>query len=198
MNWSSQKLITLSIFTLFFVQIIAAQAPHHCGHESKTEAAVQQSYSEFLKMTLAEKKAYIQSHKNGQAEFSSIVTIPVHVVIVHAPGEPVGTGDNLSLAHIESQIDVLNEDFRRLNADTVNTPPGFSVADSEIEFCMAVVDPNGNPTDGVTRYATNLNLNTDEFAIKSATTWDRNQYLNMWVGPNIGFLGWAYFATPNS
>ncbi|MFT5385508.1 MAG: hypothetical protein ACI81W_002916, partial [Saprospiraceae bacterium] len=129
-------------------------------------------------------------------QMMAVVTIPVHVIIVHPPGQGVGSGVNFSMPHILSQIDVLNEDFRRLNLDAVNTPSVFAADDSEIEFCMASVDPDGNPTDGVTRYGTTQNLNNDEFAIKSATGWDRNNYLNIWVGPGLGgLLGWAYLPT---
>ena len=44
--------------------------------------------------------------------------------------------------------DIINEDFRRLNADTINTPSAFQsvAADTEIEFCLASEDPNGNTT----------------------------------------------------
>jgi len=40
-------------------------------------------------------------------------------------GQAIGTGLNISNAQIQSQIDVLNEDYRRLNADTINTPSEF-------------------------------------------------------------------------
>ncbi len=131
--------------------------------------------------------------------FPAVVTIPVHVIIVHPPGQAVGTGVNFSMAHIQSQIDVLNEDFRRLNADAGNTPSVFPAADSEIEFCLAAFDPSGNPTNGVTRYGTNQNLSDDEFAIKSTTGWDRNTYLNCWVGNGLGgILGWAYLPSTNN
>jgi hypothetical protein len=43
-----------------------------------------------------------------------------------------------------AQIQVLNDDFRRLNADTINTPMAFtSVAgDANIEFRLAKIDPS--------------------------------------------------------
>ncbi|MCB0643678.1 MAG: zinc metalloprotease, partial [Phaeodactylibacter sp.] len=135
----------------------------------------------------------------GPLAKSSITTIPVHVIIVHPPGQSIGTGSNLSVPHIESQITVLNEDFRRMNADASNTPSVFSAVDSEIEFCLATVDPSGNPTDGITRYGTNQNLNSNEVAIKTATGWDNTQYLNIWVGPNLGgLLGWSYLPSTGS
>ena len=43
------------------------------------------------------------------------------------------------------------EDFRRTNSDANGTWP--QAVDSEIEFCLATVDPNGNPTNGITRTA---------------------------------------------
>ncbi len=186
-------------FIIFFISwsLSIAQTPERCYTTQKMQEA-------FLKDP-AYKAGF---DKNGlpimphslpeQGASSSVVTIPVHVIIVHPPGQAVGTGSNLSMDHIESQITVLNEDFRRMNADAANMPPEFPGDDSMIEFCLASVDPSGNPTDGVTRYATNQNLSSNEFAIKSATGWDRNQYLNIWVGPNLGgVLGWAYVPNPS-
>lgn len=54
----------------------------------------------------------------------TIITIPVVVHVLHN-GEAVNAGTNISLAKIQSQIDVLNEDFRRNNADASNTPSSF-------------------------------------------------------------------------
>ncbi len=138
----------------------------------------------------------IQAHENVSR--MSTTTIPVHVIIVHPPGQSVGSGANLSFNHVMSQIDVLNEDFRRLNSDASNTPAVFSAADSEIEFCLATVDPDGLTTDGITRYATNQNFDNNESSIKSATGWDRNTYLNIWVTQTISALGYAYLPSTGS
>jgi len=65
---------------------------------------------------------------------SGILTIPVIVhVIWHTSAE------NISDAQIESQIDVLNEDFRRNNPDASNTPSDFTsvASDVEIEFILS-------------------------------------------------------------
>ena len=65
----------------------------------------------------------------------AVIRIPVVVHVLHN-GEPLGTGRNIGMAQIESQIDVLNEDFRRLNPDAVNTPAEFQpvAADPGVEF----------------------------------------------------------------
>ena len=82
----------------------------------------------------------------------AVIQIPVVVHVLHNGG-PIGTGLNISMPQIESQIDVLNEDFRRLNGDAGNTPAEFLpvASDAGIEFYLACFDPDGNPTNGVVR-----------------------------------------------
>ena len=123
--------------------------------------------------------------------------IPVVVHVVHN-GESIGSGSNISESQILSQIEVLNEDFRKLNADTVNTPPGFAAvaADFEIEFVMAKQDPNGLPTDGIVRVQgsrTSYSFFHDA-ELKAESYWDAEDYMNVWVA-NLsgGLLGWAQF-----
>jgi hypothetical protein len=90
---------------------------------------------------------------------------------------------------VQSQIDVLNEDFRRLNADAVNTPSLFQsvAADAEIQFCLATRDPLGNPTNGITRTQTtktSFSVYTDDVKYSSQggkDAWPTDQYLNIWV-----------------
>lgn len=125
-------------------------------------------------------------------------TIPVHVIIIHPPGQAIGTGDNFSLEHIQSQINVLNEDFGRYNGDAQNTPPQFPASDTGIQFCLASVDPDGNPTTGVTRYPYSGNFESNEFAVKQATRWPREDYLNIWSVPGLSNLGFAYLPSTSS
>lgn len=144
----------------------------------------------------ADRKARVKQflNKKKSEQLVAIGTIPVHVIICHPPGQSEGSGSNLSMDHILSQIEVLNEDFTATNSDYGNTPGVFDVGNPDIEFCLASQDPDGNATDGVTRYPTNQNLGNNENAIKQETSWDPDSYLNIWVSPNIGgLLGWAYF-----
>lgn len=136
--------------------------------------------------------------------------IPVHVVVVHPTGDSIGEGANISLDHIQSQIDVLNQDFGLYNSNAGDTPSQFSAEDSGIQFCLASIDPDGNPTDGVTRYATDEIFDfgiigpiyDTRIAIKKSTVWDRDHYLNIWVAPTIGsesdIIGFARVPTLSS
>lgn len=154
----------------------------------------------------------IVEHKAASAEgrMQTSFTIPVIVHVIHT-GQAVGTSYNISTAQINSQLDVLNEDYRRLNADTSLIPAIWKsvAADCEINFCPATVDPNGLPlnTPGIER----INATTRGWSIsgltntyitnniKPATIWNTNKYLNVWVVPDytngagIDLLGYATF-----
>ena len=143
----------------------------------------------------------IQEHKDkydGQDKLP-ILTIPVVVHVIHN-GDAVGSGENIDDGQVLSQIQVMNEDYRKmLGTPGYNTNPVG--ADVEIEFCMAVVDPNGNATNGIDRsnqgQATWNSMNDINTILKPATIWDPTQYMNMWTvrfgGGMNGTLGYAQF-----
>jgi hypothetical protein len=126
----------------------------------------------------------------------TVVSIPVVVHVVYNT-----TTENISDAQVQSQIDVLNEDFRRLNADANETPAVFAgiAADCEINFCLAAQDPNGAATNGITRTSTTKTSFSDNNDVKYTSkgghdVWDRNKYLNIWVCDLGSFLlGYAQF-----
>lgn len=116
-----------------------------------------------------------------------VYQIPVVVHIIHN-GEPIGEGTNISAAQVYSQIDVLNEDFRKLNADASNVRPAFAdiQADAEIEFVIALEDEDGNPLPepGITRtQGTQTTYSTPEFDAleKARTQFDPTRYANFWT-----------------
>jgi len=130
-----------------------------------------------------------------------VITIPIVIHVVHN-GEVVGTDSNLSDAQIMSQIDVLNEDFRRMNADTTHTPSMFLpvAADVEIEFVLAKQDPEGLPTSGILRVlGTKPSWGiSDDLELKSLSYWPAEEYLNIWVAPlTNSLLGFAQFPVSN-
>jgi hypothetical protein len=126
----------------------------------------------------------------------AVITIPVVFHIVYNT-----TAQNISDAQIQSQLDVLNRDFRKLNTDLNLIPSTFTslVADAEINFCLANRDPNGNSTSGILRVPTSLASFSTNDGVKSSTTggsnaWPSNQYLNIWVcNMSGGILGYAQF-----
>jgi hypothetical protein len=125
-----------------------------------------------------------------------ITRIPVVVHVVWNTA-----AQNISDAQIASQIDVLNRDFRRTNPDVSSTPAAFLplTADARVEFFLANVDPNGAPTNGITRRQTTVTSFGSNDAVKSQATggenaWPADRYLNLWVCQlGGGLLGYAQF-----
>jgi len=133
----------------------------------------------------------------GAGVRTGLIRIPVVVHVVWNTA-----AQNISDAQINSQIAVLNEDFRRLNADATATPAAFAAvaADARLEFALAVRGPGCTPTTGINRQNTAVTgWNYPGNGMKSAATggadpWDSTQYLNVWiVNYTDDTLGFATF-----
>jgi len=136
---------------------------------------------------------WMATHDNP-ASLRETITIPVVVHVVWKNEE-----ENISLAQIESQIDILNKDFRKLNIELPNVPNEFQdrIADVELEFCLASKAPNGQITNGITYTQTNINSIGDTDAVMFSNmggddSWGRDKYLNIWVAKlSSGIFGRA-------
>jgi hypothetical protein len=185
---------------LALLLILGWAQTHRCGTMARLEYLIQQDPTILARMAQveAQTQAYIEAQRHlPYQRTGNVITIPVVVHIVYRT-----TAQNISDAQVQSQIQVLNEDFRRLNADAVNTPSLFQsvAADAEIQFCLATRDPLGNPTNGITRTQTtktSFSVYTDDVKYSSQggkDAWPTDQYLNIWVcnlGGNV--LGYAQF-----
>lgn len=134
---------------------------------------------------------------NGNQRTNAIMTIPVVVHLVMPAADLAKVTD----ADVIWQINKLNEDYSGLNPDSTNATAFYSVrGHSDIRFCLAKQDPNGNPTNGIVRVASSI---TD---FSSATVaqlkyagscgseaWDCTKYFNIWVGKSTSLLGIATF-----
>ncbi|MCS7072864.1 MAG: M43 family zinc metalloprotease [Bacteroidia bacterium] len=147
-----------------------------------------------------------QFRTNQRTTSGSDFVIPVVVHVIHT-----GTNDSISVAQVESQIEALNRDYRRIPG-TIGF--GAKGVDYKVEFSLATKDPNGNPTTGVNYLKNstlaNHSMDSEESALKSAIVWNQRKYLNIWVvrditssiAPQGGMiLGYARFPqqiTPSS
>lgn len=154
----------------------------------------------YISERINEIKLAKENNPNSTENTTVVVTIPVVVHVIHN-GDAYGVNENIHDLQIQSQITVLNQDYRRmLGTPGYNTNPVG--ADVEIEFCLAQRDPNDNATTGITR--TNLNtasytMNTVNANVKPQTQWNPNKYLNIWV---VNFsddtLGYAQFPSSST
>ena len=199
-------LLTALLCTVPFVLFSQSSALTGADNATDLPQRTCASHEKFVEMMGFQKYAgaqqRIEDHTtlwNGmtEAERSAaappIITIPVVFHVVYA-----NSTQNISDAQIQSQLDILNEDFRRTNSDQ-DEVWGSVAADSEIEFCLASIDPNGAPTNGIERVQTSVSSFSSNNAMKftaqgGSDAWPASDYLNFWVcNLSGGLLGYAQF-----
>jgi zinc-dependent metalloproteinase lipoprotein len=139
------------------------------------------------------------AQQEGQRNIHQVVSLPVVVHVIY-DGDEVGISENIEDTRIFSQIEVLNQDFRHIDG-TPGSIEGSAGVDTEIQFCLAQQDPDGNPTTGIDRInlgRTSWNsMETVDESMKALTIWDPERYVNIWVCRFGGQLaqigGYAYF-----
>lgn len=189
-----------SLFIVLFVfgcsSFNALAQNNHCGTDIKMQEqlALDPDLRSVRAQIEEQSQRWLQEHGNAIEE-RAVETIPVVVHVVYrTPAE------NISDAQIQSQIDVLNEDFSGTNSDVGGVPSVWTslVANTEIQFALATCDPLGYHTTGITRTETtvtnwNGSDNVKYTSQEGHDAWPAASYLNIWVC-NIGggLLGYAY------
>lgn len=180
----------LSILASFITIAAVAQEPlKHCGSDEMAfelyhqNPHLQHSMNVNRDALKAFTAQYIAGH-GARGAVDSVYVIPVVFHIIHTYGP-----ENISDAQIMSGLKVMNWNFRNQNPDTVGIAPAFKpiVADCEIEFRLAHLDPNGNCHSGINRIASTL-TNTGQHNVKDIVHWDPSKYLNIYVVKSIPSL----------
>jgi hypothetical protein len=187
------------LWLVFFGCVIKLDAQRRCGSAEYMKQALINNPS--LKISNQHIERFIQTHNshstsaaiNARPAAPVIIKIPVVIhVIYHLPVE------NISLEAIHNQMEALNRDYRRTNADSINTPVYFKelAADSKIEFELAKVDPEGKATSGIERVYSPVAkwFSDDKMKYTSgfgANGWDAESYLNIWVCNMYDLLGYS-------
>ena len=190
----------LGILLVFFSTFSLAQ--ERCGFSIGNQIK-QLKNPNWLKQQ-AEFEYQLREFQNSQRGQNLRVTekiyrIPVVVHVVHNNesnfiGGPNNT--NISDEQIKSQVRVLNEDYRRkTGTNGFNSNP--IGADLEIEFELALKDPKGNVTTGITRTynpKVSFDLQYDGPILAKLIQWDYEKYLNIWVVKSKnGTIGYSEF-----
>ena len=167
----------------FFIGVSSISAQNWCGtvdhqqslieNQPKKAALLQEKMEQFNRLQRENSQKGIKNNDDH--------IVPVVFHVIHEGGS-----ENISFAQIEDQMRILNEDFARLNPDTTNTPAIFAQnsGDTNIEFRLAKIDPDGNCTQGVTRTYSNL-TNGARNNVKELIQWDPTRYMNVWVVKTI-------------
>lgn len=188
------KKITLLISAMAFVvggfaqNRVAAPIPgisqRSCGVEQAVERLRSEDPAAYDAKVLQQEQElqnWIANNYDPNAK-QAIIRVPVVVQI----WENTSTVPDL---RVTQQIARLNADFGRTNTDAGNTPAVFSAVDTEIQFCLATIDPNGNATTGIVRRTAGGSPPQSG----GTEMWDPTKYLNLYVYTlGGGVLGFAY------
>jgi len=187
----------LALFTTGICDHLPAQQV--CASFEYKETTLSQTPA--LKQSVEQTETFIlqqiakQQVEQQRLHENTLITIPVVVhVLYHQPNE------NISDEMVYKQLSILNACFRRLNADTANTPAWFKpfAADCRIEFKLAITDPKKRATNGIVRTYTPVEKWTIDddmkFTLKGGDdAWDAEKYLNIWVCNLNRIIGYASF-----
>jgi Pregnancy-associated plasma protein-A/Secretion system C-terminal sorting domain/SprB repeat len=196
------RLTLLSICLGIFLMNAHAQSVTNekCGTMPSLEKRMDQNAA--IKKLWDDKHSSKKQTRGGvNYDTTGYVVIPVVFHVVYNPANPE---ENIDDSLIFSQIDVLNEDHTKTHPYVGTTLPVFdSISKATgIKFCLATVDPAGNPTTGINRISstsshllTPFNNSVKSSATGGADPWPRNQYLNIWTCEMAfgAVLGYAQF-----
>jgi Pregnancy-associated plasma protein-A len=190
-----KKLIGSVLCFLFSALPLFSQGLRRCAIGEVASSKLRKRH-QLLDLKIQEyfRRASVKSILNAD-----LIRLPVVVHVIHntLSGEIGGPQNgNISLEQIQSQIAVLNEDYRKKTGSLGHNSSPIG-ADMNIEFYLATIDPNGKPTNGINRvYSSQKTFDVidDNYLLSGLSYWDSNRYLNIWVTSLLeGYLGVGEF-----
>ena len=189
---------TKNFLAVAIVFLLAYDSFSQCGNENPTI----QNVSKTSDMSKGAEARTLSGPPRFGSNDVLLIPIVVHVVWHN-------TNENIPQNQICSQIEILNLAFRNLDPDRTGIPAQFLPvsADTRIQFFLATEDPNGNPTNGITRFQTQRTAfsDLDNNAVKNPNSggvaaWDPTMYLNIWICrldgneqlPLLGYSSWPW------
>ena len=140
--------------------------------EDPTLESRMQLQEEELQQWLKENKDWLNK--------KSTITIPIVVHVIYKVDS-----QNVSDEQVHRQIAALNKSFSGQSDQSMQAFSDDLKANTEIQFCLASVAPDGSPTSGIERRQTGREGFQND-AVKfydygGLDAWDPNSYLNIWV-----------------
>ena len=197
----------LLIFALLLVTSVNAQ---QCGTYDGSYEEQKQKFPSFYQNLdginadlEVNYKSVLSKMKNLKVENGKKI-IPVVVHVIHNLG-----GENISDASIQGALDILNANINGQASNFLNKTPDIFASvrgDLNVEFRLAKIDPQGNPTSGIIRVRSELtNEPEPRDAVKALSYWNSYQYLNIWTlqkfqpqADGNTLLGYAQFPSSGS
>jgi PKD repeat protein len=185
-----KSLLTLGLGLL---TTLTAMAQYRCGtdlmnnRERSRNPFLVQAQDNYERLMREE---MIEWRNNRDGEPEAVLVIPVVFHIIHLDGP-----ENISDEQVYEQMEILNRDYNKLNADTIVVVSGFDtiIANVKLEFRLATKDFLGNCTNGIERIRSIETLVGDNGS--KLNQWPRERYLNVWTVATMenGVAGYSQY-----
>ena len=188
-------------------QLVSPQQVEKCSqhhHMQQMQINDPARYASIFKDPLPNQGTKYKPNAGTEKLTGVIYTIPVVFHIIHNNGS-----ENISDAQIQDALNILNRDYRKLNADTSQIVAAFQgdAADVEMRFVFATVAPNGACFSGITRTVSTTTFDGSDGEVQVAAVvngnnvyqgiWPHNRYLNIYIADDIGGAA-GYTFNPNN
>ena len=171
--YKHMRLTTLSLATVI---TFSAAAQHDCAAHRITQQRLQA-----MGMSTVVREHLPTALPKGGG--NPVIPVVVHVVWNTA-------AENIPDVTITAMIAQMNLDYSEQNSDVTNVRAAFAgvVTNTGIQFCLASIDPNGNPTTGIVRknstevwFDPDTETNDMKYNPQGDPAWDPDSYLNIWI-----------------
>lgn len=182
----------LLLFTLFAV-VVKAQM-NYCGTDLYQSYLLKDPLQQHKLEAINEQLASYLTQHPRTVQGSGPLIVPVVFHVIHQNGP-----ENVSDSVLQAELLALNQYFS--NSGPFYDPNGVDVG---IQFCLASVDPYGNPTNGITRdYSSHAIVNIgaspiNDIYMKNVNRWNPYRYLNIWIVKQVVNYPNAYSSLPIS
>lgn len=140
----------------------------------------------------AELEDFTQAYVKQKNKSTEKLIIPIVFHVLHKYGE-----ERISLEQCERAVEIINADFSAQNNDLSEVTNEFKdiIGNTNIEFRLAKIDPDGACTNGVVYYETDLTYGATNSLKYTITNWDPSSYLNVWSVASIesGAAAWSHY-----
>lgn len=191
------RLIHICCFMFMILSLIEGQI--NCGSNITLDRNIALDYS--IVNSIQNQEDLISKYQISNNGNRNGMVIPIVFHIVYPEGN-----NAFSMEDIYNQLDQLNADFNKNNKNLFSVPELFKpfIADVEIKFCLAKINPDGELTLGVEQKKISIDYFGDQVndlgqslikydVFDGYDAWDTKKYVNVWVGAKESLAGEASF-----
>ncbi len=184
------KIGIISLLMIFATSFAFGQNDFRCITDSLD--AIEVEKNPIILERRAELEEFTKAYSEQKTKSDEMLIIPIVFHVLHQYGD-----ERISYEVIERSVERLNKDYIAQNSEINGIASDFRdiIGITNVEFRLAKVDPEGNCTNGVVYYETELTNNATNDLKYTIRNWAPESYLNVWTVSSIDFSAsaWSHY-----